>query len=824
MIKNYLKVAFRNLLRSPGYAGINIIGLALGIVCCLMIGLYVQDELSFDRYHENSERIYRVNTEVRLPDDPDLWDWAGGALAEDMGDAFPSIEHTVRFLPQNKIVQFASDTNPAEDRSFREEHFFFADETVFDVFTYDFLQGDPASAFGESGSVVLTRSTAERYFGGKDPMGQVLLYDNQLPLTVTGVIRDVPSNSHLRFDMLAPMGAFKATQGMPSQATFGSYWWPFTYTYVLMQDAPAAMQLEAQLPAFIQERRRDGATYVPTLQPLHDIHLHTLSAGDASAGVTRLRILIAIALAILLLACVNFVNLATSRSLRRAREVGLRKSIGAYRLQVMLQFLGESAFMCLLAVVFAIGLLYLGLPMFNDLAARDIAFTDALNPLFLGGMGGLLVITSLLAGAYPALFLSRFQAVDVLKGTVAAQAGRAWLRKGLVVFQFTVSVVLIAGTAIAFAQLQYMQNAGLGFDKEQIVTVRVEDGAGWSRFKQGLEERSEVVDAVLSTPRPGLGRGIILPYRAESVSFDETAQPRTDLIMVDYGYFEMLGLQMVAGRAFSPAFPADEGLSQNNTNPYLTTNRGLVINETMMAKNGWTPETALGKEMQAYALEDGVYYTNIEGTVVGVVEDFHHSSLHEDIMPVVLTLAKTPAGYVGGWALIKVQPGNAAQTADMIQSVWREANPDSPFEVSFLDSDLNNQYIQEARTGRIMGTFAMLGIVIACMGLLGLAAYDAEQRKKEIGVRRVLGASVTQVIGLLTRDFLVLVFVAVGIGLPVSFIAMKQWLNDFAYQISIHPTLLAGISLIVVAIAFATVCTQAYRAALMDPVKTLQYE
>ena len=825
-MQNHFKFALRNLRRNPGYASINIFGLALGIACCLLIGLYVQDELSYDRYHEKGDRIFRVDQRVERPGTEEMWAWAGGGMAPDLQADFQNIETVVRFIPQGGAVRYTSDADPSKSRSFQEENFYFADANVFNVFSYAFVHGDPATALQEPGSVVLTQSAARRYFGDSEPMGKTLFYEDRLPLQVRGIIEDVSLNSHLRFDLLAPVGAFKQLNNLSAGAVFDSYWWPFSYTYVLLPDAGTARQIESRLPAFITRHREDGATYIPTLEPLYDIHLRSAATGGPSAGgsLAMVRIFTAIALAILLLACINFINLATARSAKRAREVGVRKAIGAQRPQLVLQFLGESTLVSLLALAVALGLVALLLPSFNNLAAKELSVGYGQNSGFWIGLMGLMIFAGLVSGAYPALFLSSFRPVQVLKGTFVPGGRSVWLRKGLVMFQFTVSIALIAGMAVAFSQLRYMQNARLGFDKEQIVTLRLPDGEAWETLKRELHARPEVLDVTAAAPRPGLGRGLELPYEAENAVFAEGDQPRIDNMTVDYGFFEMLGLKMVAGRSFSPDLITDEGIRPDNASYFHVFDRGFILNETAAKKNGWTPDEAIGKQMRLYAYENGVYYTDVRGTVVGVVEDFHHSSLRDEIEPVVFSLAKSPYGYGVGWALMKVAPGNAARTVEALREVWNKVYPEQPFEASFLDQDLDNLYVQEASVGKIIGAFTVLGVVIACLGLLGLAAYTAEQRTKEIGVRKVLGASATSLVGLLTKDFLSLVLVATFVATPIAYFAMSRWLSDFAYRISISPLLFVGVALLALSIAFLTVGFQAYRAAHLDPVKTLRYE
>ncbi len=833
MLKNYLLVALRTLRRQRGYAALNVAGLALGLACCLLIGLYVWDEWSYDRHHERGAEVYRVSQRVQADGGEELWAWVGGALAEDLGTEYPELE-TVRVLRQPGVVRYAADAEPARARSFREEQFLFADEGYFDLFTHRALRGDPAAALRDPSAVILTESAAARYFGDRDPMGETLDYGGDLPLTVAAVIEDVPASSHLRFELLAPVRAFKATVGRPAEGTFDSYWWPFGWTYVALPDAEAAAAFQAKMPAFIDRNRRgtdDGTNYVPTLEPLYDLHLRSgaISTPGPTGSQTTVQIFLGIALAVLLLACVNFVNLATARSTQRAREVGVRKAIGARRGQLVGQFLGEAVLTSALALALGVVLVALLLPLFNDLTGKALSLGIAGQPVVWLGLLGVVAATGLLAGAYPALVLSGFRPARVLKG-VTATGGGAALRKGLVVLQFAVSIALVAGTAAAFQQLYFLRTAALGFDSEEVVALRLPGNgwgqtAGWETVEQTLEAQPGLLEATVSTDRPGFGRGSVLPYYVDGGSWEEGVEtPRIGHQMVGYDYFGMLGLEPVAGRLFSRALAADEGVRPDSANGFHVFERGLVLNETAARRNGWTPEEALGKELRIVAYENGIYYTDVRGAVVGVVEDHHHGSFEEPIEPVVFGLAKTPFGTSGAWALVKAAPGDAAETVATLRAAWDEVLPEQPFEASFLDADLDARYEREARVGGIVGAFAGLGLAIACLGLFGLAAYAAERRRKEVGVRKVLGATVPNLVGLLARDFLALVAVAAVLAAPLAYFAMERWLDGFAYRIDLGPLLFVGAGLAALAVALVTVSGQALRAATADPVDALRYE
>ncbi|MDX1547191.1 MAG: ABC transporter permease, partial [Rhodothermales bacterium] len=643
MLQNYLKIALRTLRRSPGYALLNIAGLALGLAACLLIGLYVQDEHAYDRFHERGDCIFRVSQRVEQPGDEALWAWTGGRMAPAIEADFPAVEAAVRLHRSGAPVRYVDEADATRSRAFREDDVLFADPDFFDVFTFRAVQGDLATALEAPGSVVLTRSTARRYFGQADPLGKTLSYDGRLPLRVTAVVEDVPAASHFTFDLLAPMAAFKQLAGMPVDAEFGSFWWPSTWTYVLLRDAGAAAEIEPQLRPFIN-RYRENTEYIPTLEPLHDLYLRSAatSTPEPTSSLATVRIFVLIALAVLLLACINFVNLATARSARRAREVGVRKVAGAARGQLIRQFLGESILLSLVALGLAVGLVELLLPAFNAFTGRTLAAGYADNGAFWAGLAALVVFTGIAGGAYPAFYLAGFRPARVLKGTGPVRGGHAGLRKGLVVFQFAVSTALIVGTLVAYGQLRFLQNARLGFDDEQLVTVLVDDTSGWDALDAAFRSRPEVRAVSAAGSRPGIGYAGDLPFEAEGATFDDGEQPRIGTESVGYGYFEMLGLEMVAGRSFSRAYPADAGIRPNDSPHLHVFERGMILNEAAVRWIGWTPEEALGKTVRYYAYENGTYYTDIRGTVVGVVQDYHTHSLHRQIEPVVYTLAEAP--------------------------------------------------------------------------------------------------------------------------------------------------------------------------------------
>lgn len=806
-----LRSAVRSARRRPGSTALNVVGLALGLACVILIALYVHDETQVDAFLPHADRVARVSQLATVPGREGLWAWTGGAVGEDLAADFPDLA-TVRVVQQAGAVRASA--HP--ERRFREEEFLFADPAFFDVFGYRFVRGN-ATALSEPDGAVLSASAAARYFGGADPVGQALVYGSQT-LTVRGVVADPPQATHLPFAIVAPMGVYKALNGLPADAQFGSYWWPQMWTYVLLPGAADVARLEAQLPAFAA-RHRDDPGITPTLEPLRDLHFSVATSAPTPAGSRGLvRVFGGIALVVLLLACVNVVNLTTAQASSRAREVGVRKAVGAGRLELAAGFVIEAVLTCAVALVAALGLVAAALPAFNALSGKALDLSVFQSPAVWAVLAGLALCTGLLAGAYPAVVLSGFQPSRVLRGAFVGVRG-ARLRKALVVVQFTVSIALAAGAAVAFQQLHFLRTAPLGFDDEQVVTLRL-SGADWAPLKAALAARPEVVAVTAASQRPGFGPTTTLPAEIEG-----QAEPAMlGMESVDYGFVETLGLRVVAGRSFSPDLRADEGVAPDDTPYFHLSERGLIVNRAAARQSGWTDAEALGKSIRLTAFENGTYYTDVRGTVVGVVDDYHASSFAGGIDPQVFMLAPGPKVNPPSWAIVKVRPGEAAPTLAALRSVWDRLAPDEPFEASFLDADLDARYAAEARLGGVIGVFAGLGGLIACLGLFGLAGFAAEQRRREVGVRKVLGASVVSVVLLLARDFLALVGVSAALALPLAYVVARWWLDGFAFHVSLGAAPFLIVAICALLIAALTVSSQALRAATADPVRALRSE
>ena len=795
MFKNYLKIAFRNLLKYKGYSAINIGGLAIGIACCLLITLWVMHELSYDRFHANADRIYRV-AEIFRED--------GKIVEESASIPFPAGPTLREAFPNLKAARFYQTFEKVPllrhgDNSFYEPRLFFTDSTVFDIFSFELVQGNPKTALTAPFSIVLTESSRRKYFGNENPLGKILRFENQLDFTVTGVVRDVPATSHIQFDFLAALlnigDLFRA-----SGTTFGwrGWYWNPCHTYILLPPEYSREQFEALLPGFVQKHtdQRLRANLSFYLQPLTSIHLHSNLYQEMSVnGNERSVYLFAIiAVFILLLACINFMNLATARSIKRAKEIAVRKVVGAFRTQLVGQFLGESLLISFIAAFLAIILVELLLPTFTRISGSNLNLALFGLPKLFVVVGLLAAIVGLIAGSYPALFLSSYLPVEGLwlKRNPGAGTLTALFRKGLVVFQFCISIALLVGTTVIYQQHQFLQQKALGFDKEQIVMIPIRGTSikpQVEAFKTRLRQDAAVLNA--SAVSNIIGRDVqVCPFGAEG----KTEALQMPGLFVDHDFIKTFGVQLQQGRGFDVAFSTDSS--------------AFLLNQAAVNLIEW-PEP-LGKRMSF----------GREGQVIGVVKDFNYASLRERIRPMAILIVPSWFSYVA----VRLTPGDIQSTLQRLETVWQEFEPQRPFEPFFLDDNLNQLYKKEERLSLVLSSFSMLAIVIACLGLFGLAAFATEQRTKEIGIRKVLGASVANLVALLSKDFAKLVLVANVIAWPAAWFAMSKWLEDFPYRIAMGPRFLIFAGLAAFAIAILTVSYQALRAALANPVEALRYE
>lgn len=785
MFKSYLKVGIRNLLNHKSYSIINITGLAAGISCCLFIVLYIYDELSYDRHHEKADRIYRMATD----------DWAKlpPAVAPAMTASYPHLaEEVVRLWPL-----FAPAKLRHEDKVFVETGGVFADPGAFSVFTWPMVAGNPAKALTASNSIVLTESMARKYFGTNDPMGKAMEFWGN-DLTVTGIIRDVPLNTHLQFDFLISFPTLNTVMGGDLDQNWGL---PAFYTYVLARQGVSSEDI-ARASQELMTTREVGGQVSPLIQPLARIHLHSHLEGEFRPGgnVAYLFTLGSAALIVLLLACINFTNLTTARAATRTKEVGMRKVMGAVRHQLIGQFFGEALLMTVAAFAIAMLSVNLFIPVFNQIAGKAVQVSDLTDPVLASGILALMLLIGLVAGGYPALYLSRFRPITVLKGTGNLRVSNLLVRKALIVFQFTVSTVFIIGMAVVLRQLDYLQNKDLGFDKEVVLVL---DGDNFPKVRDALRGVAGV-EQVAGIPQLLGGHLPASPYKAPGAFTDSLSQMFH--LGVTEAFIETMGMHLIAGRSFA------EGSASNQRDAF-------ILNESAIGELGWRPEEAIGKSFSMFVppLDGGAEQWR-EGEVVGVVKDFNYNALYDRIEP----LALYPS-YDLNFTFVRVREVNSTVVSS-IRKVWEEVNPDAPFNYYFLDDYLGQKYEAEQKLGSIMGAATALAILIAALGLFGLVAFTAGQRTKEIGIRKVFGASVGQIVKLLSADFLKLVFLAVLLSIPLAHMAMSWWLQNFAYHIELSWLIFAASGLFAVIIAIVTVSYQAISAATADPVESLRYE
>ncbi len=802
MLRNYLRIAFRNLRRNLGYTAINAGGLAIGIAACFLIALYVRHELSYDDFHAKADRIYRIVQHAERGERSLSQLIHAAPLAPALERAFPEVADAVRISRrggQTILVRRG-------EHAFYEDDLYFADSSLLDVFSFPLLQGDPQTALTRPFSVVLTERMADKYFPGENPIGQTIqveAYQELHELEVTGVAANPPSTSHFQFGFLISFNTLRAT--MPSPEDLDSWRHSGHHTYLLLEPGVDPATLERALPAFYVKRQNRELDYEVAyqLQPITRIHLHSDYERELSAGsdIRYVYIFGTLALLILVVACINYMNLATAQATGRAREVGVRKTIGARRFQLIRQFLGESALLCAVALVGALALAGLALPLFNDLTGLELggAFFDGPALLLFLGIG---VAVAVIAGSYPAFYLSAYQPVQVIKGSVQAGPAGSRFRKSLVVFQFAVAVALIASTALIHQQLRHMQTKRLGLNEERVVAIHARDAMHrqYDAFKQELLQQAQVTGVTASNALLPTTQNFAWSFIPEGVDRD-TWLDESDVsfqhLSVDEDFLRVMQVPLVAGRNLTEAIPGDESMP-------------VLINETAARAIGW--DRPVGKIFQCCF--------SPTPRVVGVVEDFHFQTLRRRIQPLVITESTYSPQYV----MARLAPGADVSSAlDAIQSAWAGIS-EAPFEYTFLDRRFDQVYRAERRMASAFQVFAGLAVFIACLGLFGLAAYAAERRTKEIGIRKALGATMANIVALLSKEFVLLVAAACAIGAPVAYWAMERWLQDFAYRIEVSPWLFAASSVAAVLIALATISYQAIRAARTDPADALRYE
>jgi len=803
MIRNYIKVTFRNIAKRKTYSIVNILGLSIGIASFLIIYLFISDEISYDRYHKNAGNIYRL---VNVYDFDGVGENSASApfpvaftLKGDYPDMIKNVVRVYNFQAPRSYVEY-------EEKKFNEKHFFFADSTFFNIFDFEFIKGNPQAALNESGSVVITESIAKKYFGKENPLGQSIRFEQNINLHVTGVIKEVPNQSHFRFDFIGSMSTLRQQYGGRLPQTWV---WNPCWTYLLLNDNVDPEALEAKFPEFIQsyfyDAEKDNITL--DLQPLTDIHLKSKLDYEIEPNnsFTSIYILSVIAVFMLVIAIINFMNLATATSAGRAKEIGIKKVTGAYRSQLIFQFIGESVIMSFIALVLALTLIEFILPYFNDFTGKVIS----INTLF-GGYNIFLVILlglaiGFLSGIYPAFFLSAFSPVSVLKSSLRSGAKSGLPRKILVVLQFTISITLIIGTIIIREQLNFMQNADLGFDKDNIIIVpinRTPIANIYPSFKKELLNNANIISVSAMDDIFGASHNTH-EFRPEG--FPEDQWQFYPALVVKYDFLKTFKIDLIAGRDYR---------EENKTDPL----NGVLINEAMVKHLGWeSPQAALGKKLKSLSGEE---------RIIGVFNDFHPTSLHEATGPFILNMKEFPGEVM--WFLkymaVRIQPGTEKNALMSIEKLWNKTAPGRPFEYFFLSDELEELYDDEKNLSRLSFVFTIMVIFIAALGLLGLASYMVEQKTKEIGIRKVLGATVFNIIKNLSKEFFWLILLASIFAWVIAYLIAVDWLSHFAYQTTINWLTFILSSLIAMGLTLLITSFRAILASRADPVDTLKYE
>jgi putative ABC transport system permease protein len=810
MLKNYLKVALRNLWKNKAFSAINIAGLSAGLAVCLLIVLYVKDELSYDKYNAQSENIYRIDADIFFNGTQFTSAVAPPPLAPTLKKDYPQIAQYVRLRGLGDILV------KKDNQNIKGHNAVFADSTFFQVFSIPMLAGNPLTALNEPNSIVIDETTAKKYFNSTDVVGNTLYIDNSVNCKITGVIKDIPSQSHFHFSFIRPMrdryqgnqddwlsnnnasyvlvkpGVTRASLQNLVNATINNY---------------LAKQVEQRLHTSANEINKGGNHYLYPVMPLTDIHLHSNKSYEfeANGNVAYVYIFSVIAIFILLIACVNFMNLSTARSANRAKEVGIRKVVGSLRSNLITQFLTESVLMSFFSLLLALAIAALLLPFFNQLAGKQMSVFTLLSTWLLPLLIALIIVVGCIAGSYPAFYLSSFQPVQVLKGSIAKGFKTSWLRSGLVVFQFFISVSLIIGTIVIYTQLKYIRSKEIGYNRDQVLVIHntyVLDKQ-IKTFRQEMLKISGVQNAAVAGSLP-----TETGHNQRGWFKDPTLDAKqvtivTDFV-VDQNYIPTLGMNMAAGRNFSHDFPTDSS--------------AVIINETAARLFGFKdPLNETIYRPAGFSGSGGLVPRPFH--IIGVVKDFNFNSMHDKVGPMIIQLDE-----LYGKVAIRINTKNIPALISQVEDKWNSMAPGQPFSYTFLDTDFNTVYNDDQRTGTLFTIFAVFAIFIACLGLLGLVTYAAEQRIKEIGIRKVLGAGVAEIVTMISKDFVKLVLIAFLIAFPIAWWAMNKWLEGFAYRIDISWWVFVLAGLLTIAIALLTVSFQAIKAAITNPIKSLRTE
>jgi putative ABC transport system permease protein len=800
MLRNYLKIALRNLFKHKIFSAINIAGVSVGLACFLLLALYVKDELSYDRHHAHADRIYRLSRTFLSKDGTTSLKL--GHVAPPFGphikEDFPEVEQVVRLLETGALVKYG-------EQVFNEEKLFAAEQNIFKVFSFDVTKGNPEKALENPFSIMFSRTMAEKYFGKENPLGKTVRLDNQIDFTVTGVFEPLPPQSHFHPSFLMSFSSLNDTRIYGAEALKQNWDNNSFSTFLLLPDNYNPEKLVSAFPAFQRRHVGDNApTYsVLDLMKLTDIHLysHLDSEIETNGDIQYVYLFSAIALFILLIACINYMNLATARSATRAKEVGMRKVIGAVRSQLVGQFLGESVLMVLISVVLALVIVVFCLPYFNTFAHKELSIKALLDPAFLCILLFITLFTGFVAGSYPAFFMTSFQPISVLKGRIATALKNGRLRQSLVVIQFSIAVILMISTVIVYSQMKYVRDYSLGFAKDQVVVLNMPDDTttNFEDIRQRLKASSHVKEVGRSSRIPSAR--LLDSWEAYVMKGDTFSEANIVIksLSVDEDFIPAYQIEMAAGRNFSRDHATDKA-------------NGFILNETAVKQLGWkNPADAVGA---------GFGYGAVRGQIVGVTKDYHFESLHQKVVPLVMFHQPGRLGRVS----VHISGSNPQEAISHMESIWKSKYPQVPFSYEFLDQRFGDLYATEQTQQTLFGIFAGIAIFISCLGLLGLSMFMAELRTKEIGVRKVLGASVGSLVALLSQDFLKLVLIAIIIASPIAWYGMHNWLEDFAYHTEIKWWVFVLAGVLAVGISLITISFQSIKAALMNPVKSLRSE
>ena len=788
MLKNLIKTALRNLYKDLGYSSLNILGLTIGITSALFLIIYVADEISYDRYNKNAEHIYRVSSHIIEPDDQFTWIVAQIPFGPQIKKDYPEVLASVRFIQFNRALF------KYNDKEFYENNFFYVDSTVFDVFTYQFIKGNSKSLM-EPNTMVLTETIANKYFGKEDPIGKTLVSGKEV-YRITGVIKDIPKNSHFRYDALA------SRSSLPSDFT-GS-WGNFgVFTYILFPEHFDVKAFEVKMKemykkymASIFEKRNIKIEY--KLEPIRRIHLYSTNPGEPepTGNISYVYIFSIVALFLILIAAMNYMNLATARSTRRAREVGLRKVVGSKRSLLIVQFLSESTILTLISLILSLILVALLIPKFNLFAGKSFDLSILHSSTTLLSMFSVIIVVGIIGGSYPAFYLSRYSPITVFKGEVTKGSAGSIFRKVLVVIQFTISVAMIVCTLVVYKQLNYLKTKDQGFDQKNVISIQLNNRemvSKYSVFKQAMLQNPNI-KYVGSTDTPvGEGSGKVL-FKMET---DQGMIERgVNFAVVDHDFIETLGIKMLKGRDFQEDIPAD-------------TLTGVIINETLAKRMNWADP--IGKKVELGRF--------VQGRVIGLMQDYHQTGMYNQIESLLLIYRPT-----NNVIYAKLSDKDVQASLQFIESKWKEVFPEKPFEYKFLTERFNQQFKTDENRGLIFTLFTMIAILIACLGLFGLASYMVEQRTKEIGIRKVVGASEGIIVKLISKEFLILVLISIVIAIPIAFYLMSNWLQNYVYRTSLGTMVFIIAALATIAVTFMTISYKAYKAAILNPATSLRTE